>query len=340
MTSLAKIAANRENAKKSTGPRTAHGKAAAAMNAVRHAVFAAAPVVPGEDPAAWAAHLAGVLASLAPVGLLEERLAGRAAAILWRLDRVTRFEAASVAAGVESAVLPRPTDEGDPLDGFDLGRAADLPEALVAARDKARKSAKRAARAEPLVAYMGTFADRPDDEPVPAAVAVGVLTTACRALDDYPLKATPPGPKDAKFLAQIGHPGVDAVDVPWTAGVVRLGFQTYAGLVKGSTDWLAGLVSRQLRAGLKWQRREHRREQGRADGLAERRRRRPVWRAVTELLPGGGVDERVIRYESHLGKQLSTTLHELERLQALRAGRAVSPPVAVEATVNTDPAGG
>ncbi len=333
MTTLAKIEANRANAKKSTGPRTAEGKAAAALNAVRHAVLSAAPVVPGEDPAAWADHLAGVLASLAPAGLLEERLAARAASLLWRLDRLTRFEAASVTAGVESAVLPRPTDEGDPLAGFDLGRAADLPEALAAARDKARKAGKRAARAEPLVAYLGGFAARPDDEPVPAGVAVGVLTAACRALDDYPLKTTPPGPKDPKFLAQIGHLGVDAADVPWTAGVVRVGFGVYAGRVKGSADWLAGLVGRQSRADLKWQRREHRREQGRADGLAERRSRRPVWRAVAELLPGNGVDERVVRYESHLGKQLSTTLHELERLQALRAGRAVAPPVAVDVTV-------
>ncbi len=322
MTTLAKIAANRANALKSTGPRTVEGKAASALNAVRHAVLASAPVVPGEDPAAWVSHLAGVVASLAPVGLLEERLAGRVAAVLWRLDRLTRFEAAAVASGVEAAVLPRPTDEGDPLAGLDLARGADLPEAITQARDKAKKAAKRAARVEPCVGYMTTFAARPDDEPAPAAVAPGVLEAAWRVLDRYDLKTDPPAPNSPKLLAQVGHPGVKAADVPWTAGVIRRGFGVYAGLVGGSPEWLADRVLRSLRSDLKWHRREHRRERGRADGLAERRRRRPVWRAAAELLPGNGVDERVARYEAHLAKQLSTALHELERLQSLRVGRA------------------
>ena len=41
----------------------------------------------------------------------------------------------------------------------------------------------------------------------------------------------------------------------------------------------------------------------------------------------------MIRYEAHLQKQLAPTLNELERLQALRAGRAVVPPLAVDVTV-------
>ena len=45
MTSPAKIAANRRNALRSTGPRTPAGKLVVAQNAIRHGVFANLPVV-------------------------------------------------------------------------------------------------------------------------------------------------------------------------------------------------------------------------------------------------------------------------------------------------------
>ena len=114
MTSLARIEANRRNAALSTGPRTAEGKAAAARNATTHGIFAAVPVIPGESPEAWEAHLAGVVESLAPVGLLEVNLAERAALLLWRLQRLARYEAETVAAGLEQVdvpPLPPPEDE-------------------------------------------------------------------------------------------------------------------------------------------------------------------------------------------------------------------------------------
>jgi len=77
VTTLAKIEANQRNAELSTGPRT-----------VEHGIFVAVPVVPGECPRQWEVHRAGVVESLAPVGLLEVNLAERAALVLWRLQRL------------------------------------------------------------------------------------------------------------------------------------------------------------------------------------------------------------------------------------------------------------
>src|SRR5437660_1225104 len=114
MTTLAKIDANRHNAQLSTGPRTVEGKAAAARNAIRHGIFAAVPVIPGECPDTWEAHRAGVVESLLPVGLLEVNLAERAALLLWRLQRLARFEVETVAAALEQVdvpPLPPPEDE-------------------------------------------------------------------------------------------------------------------------------------------------------------------------------------------------------------------------------------
>ena len=59
-----KLAANRRNARLSTGPKTAEGKLIARMNAVKHGLCARTVVIPGEDPAlfdqrfkAWAPEL-------------------------------------------------------------------------------------------------------------------------------------------------------------------------------------------------------------------------------------------------------------------------------------------
>jgi len=59
MATAAQINANRANARKSTGPRSAEGKSASRFNALKHGVDSASIIIPGEDPAeydALAAH--------------------------------------------------------------------------------------------------------------------------------------------------------------------------------------------------------------------------------------------------------------------------------------------
>ena len=55
MATPAQILANRANAQKSTGPRSAEGKAASRFNALKHGLDAQSVVLPGEDPAEYEA---------------------------------------------------------------------------------------------------------------------------------------------------------------------------------------------------------------------------------------------------------------------------------------------
>src|SRR5262245_57239032 len=100
--SPAKLAANRSNARRSTGPRTSAGKTRSSKNALCHGVYSTLPVVAGlewnED---WETHRAGILESLAPEGTLEEALAERVALCFWRLNRVHRYETAITSVGLE-----------------------------------------------------------------------------------------------------------------------------------------------------------------------------------------------------------------------------------------------
>jgi hypothetical protein len=123
MTTDRQRTANRANSRKSTGPRTGAGKALVRMNPLRHGLTTAAVVVPGiESPAEWERFRAEVVASLNPIGSLQEQLAGRAAGLLWRLRRVERFEALSIAAGQAELQVPdRPKSDRDLLEEFGRG---------------------------------------------------------------------------------------------------------------------------------------------------------------------------------------------------------------------------
>ena len=83
MTTSAQLLANRQNAQHCTGPKTPEGKHRSAKNALRHGLRAELPVIPGEDPAAWEAHRAGLVRDLAPAGPLEDALAEQVALTLW-----------------------------------------------------------------------------------------------------------------------------------------------------------------------------------------------------------------------------------------------------------------
>ena len=75
--------ANRRNAQKSTGPRTAAGKERARFNAVKHGMRAKTIVLPGEDPDAFQARMEAWTNDLKPADDVERFLvAPRRAALL------------------------------------------------------------------------------------------------------------------------------------------------------------------------------------------------------------------------------------------------------------------
>ena len=88
----AQVLANRLNAQKSTGPRTAEGKAGVSQNAVQHGLLARQVVIKGEDPGQFETYREQMLGELAPVGAVEALLAERAVSLAWRLRRAERLQ--------------------------------------------------------------------------------------------------------------------------------------------------------------------------------------------------------------------------------------------------------
>ena len=99
MLSIAKIEANRQNALKSSGPKTDAGLAHSSRNALRHGLSATSTIViEGIEDATEYEHLVSeVTADLGARGTVETLLCERIAQLFWRLARVTRYEARRLA---------------------------------------------------------------------------------------------------------------------------------------------------------------------------------------------------------------------------------------------------
>src|SRR5437763_3306610 len=88
-----KRAANRANARKSTGPRTPEGKARASLNAITHGLFCKELVLPGESQEVFALLRRLWISSLSPQDIAELWLVDRIVAANWKLRRLQESEA-------------------------------------------------------------------------------------------------------------------------------------------------------------------------------------------------------------------------------------------------------
>lgn len=97
-----KLAANRENARRSTGPKTPQGKAKVKFNALKHGLLAREVVIPvgeGKENRAEFDHLVFQLCEhYSPVGPVEELLVEKIAVAYWRLRRAVRCEVGEIRA--------------------------------------------------------------------------------------------------------------------------------------------------------------------------------------------------------------------------------------------------
>jgi len=92
MTSDRQFAANRLNAKKSTGPRTENEKQRSRRNAIRHGLSAETIIKVIKDRAEYEEFETKIKADYRPRATVEQQLVVRLASLLWRLRRTTAIE--------------------------------------------------------------------------------------------------------------------------------------------------------------------------------------------------------------------------------------------------------
>ena len=108
-----KTQSNRQNAKRSTGPKSAEGKAKAAANSLKHGFFASVQHLNPHDAPAYQSTLADLRMGLQPDGPVEEQLIRELAMFTTRLQRLEAAEYALLAGNTES----------DPTDAREIAAA-------------------------------------------------------------------------------------------------------------------------------------------------------------------------------------------------------------------------
>lgn len=303
-------AANRKNARKSTGPKTPAGKTVASRNAVKHGIFTGVPILSGiESRDDWEKHRDGVVKSIAPFGYLEELLTMRLAILSWRLWRVVRYEAE-----VSTAAISR--TEADMERRYEF--SSEKPLEPASAREKFRS-------ASVVIKTLKGLSKLPDEKNLDRESAVTTLWALSRELPDDCGSLSVPGipDEDAEF---------DAFD-QWTACLLRKATELYAAAARLTVEALLyKCISSAYR---------NRIEAGDEDLVLVERARR--WKLLLDrencsrTLLEPEVLEKVARYESGLERSFFRTLHEIQRLQGARTGAVVSPPAAIDVDMTVHP---
>jgi hypothetical protein len=340
MTTAAQCEANKRNAGRSTGPKTAQGKARSSGNALRHGFRSELAVLPFEQADAWERHRDGVIRSLAPVGTLEEALALRVALCLWRLQRVAVYEAVTTAAAIGATAddIER-IDIGDPIPVLLLPSVSDLRTLAQTEAElhKARTHLKDAKAELAVVELLAAGAD--DATLVDGCVAGNVIEDADNQVprdeDD-----TEGGldTNEGDFLVDVGVPE-DELDAPWewkgwNAGMVRRGISLVAAHAKYPAEKLLARLLALDREDAEDMRQEVRRLEAKVKAIRRRAKAAEDRARLHRFLPDESTLEKISRYEAHLSRQLVQALHELERLKATRGGADIPPPAALDVNVN------
>ena len=98
MASRRQVAANRKNAKRSTGPATPAGRTISSQNAIKHGLLSQNLfVLPWEDPVEFSLLAAYLFDDWQPKGWMENFLVEQIASLQWRMHRARAWETGIIA---------------------------------------------------------------------------------------------------------------------------------------------------------------------------------------------------------------------------------------------------
>ncbi len=289
--SEAQFAANRENARRSTGPRTLPGKLASRMNAVKHGILSSAVVVRGlrirEHADEFKTLRDQCWECLAPVGRMEEALVDKIVTAQWRARRALIAETGEIVKSVDGGRQHRANRE--PLSQWifmdptcDASVAMAKSSAGLEYRkhilETVRESVKQDGelREKTLEWVRRRFMDVPNN--------------MTRALEEY----------RATYLANPDDLSPEEVKERHRTAVDRY--------VEGTLGWQAELNV------------EHKEREDKQETAGQ----------AADVLPSAEVLQKIMRYEGALDRQLYRAMNQLERLQRRRGGEDIKAPLMMD----------
>jgi hypothetical protein len=92
MATQKQVKANRQNALRSTGPKTSVGKTISSVNSIRHGFYSTTVLLPGEDREEYLRLARRIVLAYQPSGILEEEEVRSIVETRWQLRRATRVD--------------------------------------------------------------------------------------------------------------------------------------------------------------------------------------------------------------------------------------------------------
>ncbi len=278
-----------------TGPRTRRGKQRSCYNAVKHGIFAKVVLrgkVLKETKADYLNLLASFRESVQPVGGLEEFLVEKLAQIAWRKARLVRAEAAMVMKQTEFLRVKHETWQRDVAEGNTLHLL--------------RQTVGSLKRENPYLLR------KPLD-------VLGVV----RTLVEY--RGFEPGADERLLQTVYGESGqTDGLFLQYS--ICSAGAKKAA--EKPTDD--ARSVEDHKQEFLRALDREIKELEQCGQEAAAQEYEELALEEESLAVPETKELDRLLRYEASLDRSFDRTLNQLERLQRMRLGHAVPPPVKVE----------
>ena len=143
---------------------------------------------------------------------------------------------------------------------------------------------------------------------------------------------------DPEFLTTLGIPEDELDDAygwhGWSAAMVRQGLVELAQRGGIAPERLLAKALKQRQDIQDQNTGDMQRLEATVTVLRRRLKAKEIRLKQERMLPEADTLQKITRYEAHLSRQLLQALHELQRLQAARGGRAVPLPAALDVVVD------
>ena len=282
--------------REATGPSTLQGKQRSKYNALKHGIFSKI-LLKDEPRAQYEALLKGLWDDLQPEGTTEEVLVEKLAMLLWRHRRLVRAEAAQIQSSVEFM-------EWDQQHAQEK-QAEDIGSML-------------------MLGYQGGLIRKIQNPPA-LDRCLDLLRELREGIEQKGFQ-----PEDESILQRI-YGDYDREQLnenlydEYKAWLHTAGASEVERLAHGyaSPAECVQIVLEKMDEEI---RRLKRYQKTLGTIVAERTK----LEAICRTMPEGPVLDRLVRYEAHLERAFDRTLSQLERLQRMRLGQPVPPPLKVD----------
>jgi len=275
---------------RSAGPRTARGKERSKFNALKHGLLSKAVLLKGESSADYLSLLNGLKEDRQPQGALENTLVENLAACLWRKRRFFQAETAEISEKMEFTEIDFMAEQR--LEAWDSSRAAIGSGGLL----KHTTNPRVVREAREIL------------ERIRAMVSADMLEGDSRLLKKLYGEDQDGGtPHGLRLLCEMYFVSAKQFRKQGNSS----GDPEFKKIINGMIDEEMARLAKMEEA------------------LETLSRERIEYKSSAAVIPGQEVSDRLLRYETHLSREIDKILNQLERLQRMRRGQPAPPRIDV-----------